>query len=270
MHLPLSRAVAGQLDVLSSIGSTNTELVARASRGALPHLSVLVTTNQTAGRGRMGRVWVAPPGRTLAVSVLLQTGTVPTERLGWLPLLAGLAMARAVAPRLGDHDVSVHDVSIKWPNDVHVDGLKISGTLTELVPGVGVVIGAGLNLTMAASELPTETSTSLALNGWGTAGSAADDAMVDAALSAYIVELSSLYSGLAAAGFDSLASGLRAAVVSACGTIGRSVRVDLPGGEKWFGTATGIDDSGRLVVAGSSFEGSRSVAAGDVTHLRHA
>ena len=264
MHLPQSSALAARLDVLPQTGSTNAELVARASGGDCAHFSVLVTTNQTAGRGRLGRTWVAPAGKTLAVSVFLGTGAVAPDRLGWVPLLTGLAMTRAV-----DRLVDGHEVSLKWPNDVHVDGLKISGILAELIPGVGVVIGAGLNLTIAAGELPTPTSTSLALNGWGTGRETADDAMVDAALAAYLVELNSLYSGLAAAGFDAGVSGLRSQVSAACKTIGRSVRVDLPDGDQLFGTATGIDDSGRLSVSGTSFDGVRFIAAGDVTHLRY-
>lgn len=265
MHLPLSRAAAAWLDVLPQTGSTNAELVARASAGQLAHFSVLVTTDQTAGRGRLGRVWVAPPGKTIAVSVFLGTGAVAPDRLGWLPLLAGLAMTRAVDSELDDHEVA-----LKWPNDVHVEGLKISGILAELVAGSGVVMGAGLNLTMTQTELPTPTSTSLALNGWGDGAAVAGDEMVDAALAAYLAELSSLYSTLAAAGFDAGSSGLRAQVESACGTIGRSVRVDLPDGTQLFGVATGIDESGRLVVDGSSFDGVRAIAAGDVTHLRYA
>ncbi|MDJ0336500.1 biotin--[acetyl-CoA-carboxylase] ligase [Salinibacterium sp. G-O1] len=265
MHLPLSNARAARLDVLPRTGSTNAELVALASGGALAHFSVLVTTDQTAGRGRLGRTWLAPAGKTLAVSVFLATGAVSPDRLGWLPLITGLAMTRAVDSLIDDHDVS-----LKWPNDVHVDGLKISGILAELIPGVGVVIGAGLNLTTTASELPTPTSTSLALNGWGDGSATADDAMVDAALSAYLVELDSLYSGLAAAAFDADDSGLRSQVAAACSTIGRSVRVDLPDGDQLFGTATAIDESGRLVVSGTSFDGVRAIAAGDVTHLRYA
>ncbi len=265
MHLPLSKAVAARLDVLPHTGSTNAELVALASGGTLAHFSVLVTTDQTAGRGRLGRTWLAPAGKTLAVSVFLATGTVPPDRLGWLPLLTGLAMTRAV-----DSLIENHDVSLKWPNDVHVDGLKVSGILAELIPGIGVVAGAGLNLTMTESELPTPTSTSLVLNGWGGDAVIADDSMVDAALSAYLVELDALYSSLAAAGFGAGASGLRAQVDAACSTIGRSVRVDLPDGGELFGTATGIDESGRLMLSGTSFEGVRAIAAGDVTHLRYA
>ena len=244
MTLPLSRAIAASLDVLDEAGSTNAVLVERARAGTEREFATVVTTNQTAGRGRLGRTWVAPPGKTLAISVLLAPPS--SDRLSWLPLLAGLAMARAVRSL-----VTGHAVTLKWPNDVQVDGLKVSGLLAELVPGAGVVIGAGLNLTMDESELPTPVSTSLTL-----VGASADD-LVDRALAAYLGELKGLYEGMLAG------SDIRALVEAECSTIGRSVRVELPGGDNLYGTATGIDAEGRLIVDG------RAVAAGDVTHLRY-
>jgi BirA family biotin operon repressor/biotin-[acetyl-CoA-carboxylase] ligase len=162
MQLPLSTAIAPALEYLDETGSTNDVLRARAESD--PEFSVVVTGSQTAGRGRLGRVWVAPPGRTLAASVLLKPtlpgGAVGADSFGWLPLLAGLAMTRAV-----DSLLSGHEVSLKWPNDVQVDGLKVSGILTEFVPPAAVIVGAGLNLELDADELPTPQATSLALNG---------------------------------------------------------------------------------------------------------
>ena len=252
MRLPHSRAIAQRLDMLEHTGSTNSVLVERARAGGEPEFSVVATTNQTAGRGRLGRTWVAPPGKTIAVSVLLTPAG--TERLGWLPLLAGLAMSRAVRGLVAPEG---HEVTLKWPNDVQVDGLKVSGLLAELVPGAGVVIGAGLNLTMDQQELPTPVSTSLTLVG------ASPDALVDRALAAYLGELRAVYDAWAA-GAD-----LRAPVSAECGTLGRRVRVELPGGGDLYGTATGIDDEGRLVVRDDGTGGDRTIAAGDVTHLRY-
>src|SRR5690554_1674875 len=170
MKLPLSQAQAARLELLDECGSTNTELITRAA-DAWPHFSVVATTSQTAGRGRLDRVWVAPPGQTLAVSVLLRP-SFSLESYGWLPLIAGLAVARAVAAALpepfeggnaalrsgtsgsgGGVKPEVPDLSevsglaeghvtVKWPNDVLVDGLKVSGLLAELLPSAnGVVIG---------------------------------------------------------------------------------------------------------------------------------
>ncbi len=254
MHLPLSRGIAPLIELLPEIGSTNAELAARASATSQPHFTVLATTSQTAGKGRLGRTWVAPPGKTIAVSVLLRPQPVDGDRLGWLPLLAGLAMTDAVNTLVHEHSVT-----LKWPNDVQIDGLKVSGLLAQLVPS-GVIIGAGLNLTMAPDELPTPTSTSLTLVG------VPETDIVDAALAAYLEALKSHYDAFAAADFDA-AKGLRTAVVAACSTIGRSVRVQLPGGDDLYGTAVGIDSLGRLEV--KTRNGVVAASAGDVTHLRY-
>ncbi|MEP6480574.1 MAG: biotin--[acetyl-CoA-carboxylase] ligase [Rhodoglobus sp.] len=259
MHLPLSRAVAQHLDVISEIGSTNAELVARASAGPLPDFSVLVTENQIAGKGRLGRSWVAPPGTTLAISVLFAPRQVmPIDRLGWLPLLAGLAMARAVSTLAPSHDVT-----LKWPNDVLIDGLKVSGILAELLPkGESVVVGAGLNLTMTEAQLPVGTATSLTLMG------VAPEEIVDRALSAYLQHLRELYDAFSNSRADAAESGLRGDVTRACGSIGRRVRVELPDGTTLVGTAESIDNLGRLVVI-PAVGAAQCVAAGDVTHLRY-
>lgn len=248
-----SRAIVPVLEVLPEAGSTNDVLGARA--GDLPDLSVLVTANQTGGRGRLGRQWVTPPGTALAISVLLKPVGLPPASFGWFPLLAGLAMSRALGPLVPG------GVQVKWPNDVLIEGDKVCGILAELLPGMtGLVIGAGVNLVQSREQLPTETSTSLAL-----AGAEAVDA--DTVLSAYLIQLSTLYRDFLSAGGDPNRSALRDEVVEACHTIGRSVRVQLPSGEDLLGTAVGIDDDGRLIV--ESDAGRTAVAAGDVTHLRY-
>lgn len=254
MTLPLASALAARLEFLAECGSTNTELIARAA-DAWPHLSVVATTSQTAGRGRLDRVWVAPPGQTLAVSVLLRP-LFSLEGWGWLPLIAGLAVARAV-----DGLVEA-DVTIKWPNDVLVDGLKVSGLLAELLPSAdGVVIGAGINLTIPAGELPTPNATSLALHG--------GDTDVDRVLAAYLRELKGLYQQFADHDGEAEASGIRRLVQQRCSTVGQQVRVELPGGRTRFGTATGIDELGRLVYTDRADASVQAVAAGDVTHVRY-
>ncbi|MHB1172098.1 MAG: biotin--[acetyl-CoA-carboxylase] ligase [Lacisediminihabitans sp.] len=266
MHLPLSLPQATTLSVLVTIGSTNDEVVARASAGSEPEFAVVLTTNQTAGRGRLGRVWVAPPGKTLAVSLLLRPRLPPGEPLalehyGWLSLLAGVAMARAVAEQVPDRRVS-----LKWPNDVLIDGVKVAGILAELLPGGdAVVIGAGVNLTIGREELPTPTSTSLRLDGAAKVG----DELVDAVLSCYLRELRLEYREFLRLGADPDASGLREQLLTLCSTLGRQVKVQLPGGEVLLGTAIDVDRTGRLRVKRSADGRVQAVAAGDVTHLRY-
>ncbi|MGH1547817.1 biotin--[acetyl-CoA-carboxylase] ligase [Leifsonia poae] len=253
MEFRRSRAIVPVLEVLPEAGSTNDVLRQRA--GGLPDLAVLVTDNQTGGRGRLGREWITPPGTALAISVLLKPVGLPSSAYGWFPLLAGLAMSRALGPLVPG------GVQVKWPNDVLIEGDKVCGILAELLPDLsGLVIGAGVNLSQTREQLPTDTSTSLAL-----AEATAVDA--DLVLSAYLIQLSTVYREFLSAGGDPIRSALRDEVVEACHTVGRPVRVQLPSGDDLLGTAVGIDEDGRLVV--QSDAGRTAVAAGDVTHLRY-
>jgi BirA family biotin operon repressor/biotin-[acetyl-CoA-carboxylase] ligase len=279
VDLPLTRALASRLVVLDEAGSTNDVLAASAA-GDEPHLSTVLTLNQTGGRGRMGRVWVAPPGRTLAVSVLLRPvlpggAQLGIEYFGWLPLIAGVAMSRAVDSLIGGGRTR-----LKWPNDVQVDGRKICGVLAELVAGGdAVIVGSGVNLLLDESELPVPTATSLALAGAagvaGLAGAAGAespagvDALVDTLTSRYLGTMTELLDQFLVAGADSASSGIRRLVSEWCSTLGSEVRVELPGGSDLIGTAVGIDDTGRLVVRHGPDAQLQAVAAGDVTHLRY-
>ncbi len=291
MLLPLSRAIVPDLDWRERSPSTNSELVALAS--SLGDGAVIATDTQTAGRGRLDRVWSTPSGTALAVSVLVRhdaqpgaqaagvrvAGSAPMastpasapasapasipastpaldpRRLGWLPLIAGVAMARAV------QSLGVPNAGVKWPNDVLVADRKLSGILTELTP-VGVVIGAGLNLTMTRDDLPVPTATSLAIE-----GVQADETLTDRALAAYLAELLPLIAQWRSA---TELEALRSIVVPHLKTLGRAVRVERPGLPAMVATAVRLDDDGRLIVQPST-QGSElvAVAAGDVTHLRY-
>lgn len=277
MEFPSSSGIGARFEYLDQAGSTNDVLVARATgpdAEGWPDLSVIVTDNQTSGRGRLGRSWAAPSGKSLAISVLLRPrragGAVPPHRFGWLPLLAGAAMTRAVraavdaaASPAGDEEAPRHEVALKWPNDVLIDGYKVSGILSELLPDAsGVCIGAGINLALDEHDLPTLTSTSLML----VTGVAPDP---DAVLAGYLTELRGLTGTFLEHGADPVASGLHDTVSALCGTLGSLVRVELPGGHELVGTAVGLDPDGRLIVEDQHTGEPTAVAAGDVTHLRY-
>jgi BirA family biotin operon repressor/biotin-[acetyl-CoA-carboxylase] ligase len=277
MDFPISSGIGARFEYLDEAGSTNDVLVTRATgpdAHGWPDLSVIVTDNQTSGRGRLGRSWLAPSGKSLAISVLLRpslaSGPLPPNRYGWFPLLAGAAMTRAVrsvveaaAVPAGDEDAPRHEVALKWPNDVLIDGYKVAGILSELLPDAsGLCIGTGLNLALDEHDLPTLTSTSLLL----VTGSVPDP---DAVLAAYLTELRGLSIGFLAAGADPVASGLHETVTALCGTLGSTVRVELPGGQDLVGTAIGLDADGRLIVEDQATGEPTAVAAGDVTHLRY-
>ena len=136
-----------RVDWVDETGSTNADLLAAASAGAAEGLA-LVADHQRAGRGRLGRVWQAPPGASLLVSVLLRP-QMPADRLFLLTLAAGLAAAEAVESLTGVR------LGLKWPNDlVVVDGpladRKVAGILAETHVAGGrvgaVVVGMGLNV----------------------------------------------------------------------------------------------------------------------------
>lgn len=263
MHLPRSSALAS-VTVLEQTPSTNDALLARAD--SAPEFTVVATANQTAGRGRLGRRWVAPPGQTLAASVLLRPRHPSGEALelgrwGWLPLIAGLALTRSIAAVL-----PAADVALKWPNDVLVHGRKASGILAELLPGgEGLVLGAGINLAIPADALPTPTSTSLGLEGATLFG----DELADAVLSGWVAQFRPLYRELLQRGGDVHSSGIREQVSRSCSTLGQRVRVHLPHGDDLLGTAIDLDPFGRLCVERDSDGRVEAVAAGDVTHLRY-
>lgn len=261
----LSRRAVPSLIVRDSAGSTNADLAvdvrARdATDSITPDLTTMITDNQTAGRGRLDRSWIAPAGSSLAISVLVRVdGIIPIETLGWLPLVAGLAMAQAVDAVLPE---SAGRTGLKWPNDVQIDERKVCGILCELIPGSGVIVGAGLNVLMTPEQLPVPTATSLAI-----AGAEPDATLPDRALAAYLTALQSLVHRFRDGRGDAHAGGIRDEVVARCSTIGRRVRVELPAGSALHGTAVGIDREGRLEVRDES-DTVHAVAAGDIIHLR--
>jgi BirA family biotin operon repressor/biotin-[acetyl-CoA-carboxylase] ligase len=279
MEWERSRAVVPRFEWLDTTGSTN-DVLREAATGpdaaAWPHGAVVVTDDQTRGRGRMGRTWLAPTGKTLAISVLLRPGEAGGEPLapdayGWLPLIAGVAMTEAVrdavaaasVDRGGEDDGTGRvEVELKWPNDVLVSGYKVCGILSELVGPGTVVVGAGLNLTLDEHDLPTLTSTSLLL----VTGRRPD---ADVVLADYLGRLLDLVDGFLAAGGDAVASGAAERMVAVCGTLGQEVRVELPGGDQLVGVAEAVAPDGRLMVRDAENGEVQAVAAGDVTHLRY-
>jgi BirA family biotin operon repressor/biotin-[acetyl-CoA-carboxylase] ligase len=276
------------LRVLPEIDSTNTALLGAAADGA-PHGSVLVAEAQTAGKGRLGRAWVAPARSGLFLSILLRP-EVPTPRWTWLPLLAGVAARSAVSR------VAELEVALKWPNDLITPGppdgetsgaaaagrppgdreadasaiespyglgRKLGGILAEqggTSPAAYVVVGIGINVTLRADELPVPHATSLVLAG-------AEVADRDTLLRVLLRTFGSWYTRWTASGGDADRSGLAAAYRAGCATLDRRVRVGLPGGDEVSGRATDVDPEGRLLIR--TADGNlRPIAAGDVVHLR--
>ncbi len=256
---PRAASISPRVQVTERTGSTNADVIAaaRSDPDAWPHLSVLLTTDQTAGRGRLDRTWTAPPESALAVSVLVRVPDVPPPARGWIPLAAGAAMTRAVLEQLRG---TGHSAALKWPNDVLLDGGKVCGILAEVVPGHPdlVVVGAGVNTRMARGDLPVATASSFA-----AVGLECDD---DRLLADFLTALDEQLAALAAAHGDAADAGLLGEVEALCSTVGSDVVVSLPDGSKLEGRAQRIDPEGRLVV--STGDAETAVSAGDVVHVR--
>ncbi|MCA1710129.1 MAG: biotin--[acetyl-CoA-carboxylase] ligase [Actinobacteria bacterium] len=222
-----------RVEVLAETASTNAVVGERARAGE-PAGLVVVAEQQSAGRGRLDRAWVSPPRAGLTFSVLLR----PEAVVGWLPLLTGLAVARALRARAGV------DAVLKWPNDVLIGDLKVAGILAEVPEPGAVVLGIGLNVTTRQDELPVETATSLKLAGASTTDR-------DTLLRAVLRELRQVLAEEPYEDYRKL-----------CGTLGRQVRIELPSGDPVVGRAETVDRDGRLVLDGTAY------GAGDVVHLR--
>ena len=243
-------------EVVESTGSTNADLLARALAGE-PEGAVLVAEEQRAGRGRMGRTWTAPPRAALTVSVLLKPA-VPPARRGWLPLLAGVAVATAVTRVTGV------ETKLKWPNDLLAADAKLAGILAEAA-GDAIVVGIGLNVSTEPAELPAPRPGGLSATSLAAAGATTLDR--EELLLAILAGLEHWYRAWQQAGGDPDRSGLRAGYTTLSATAGRTVRAELPGGQALSGSAVGVDSDGRLLVRVSS-GAEVAVAAGDVVHLR--
>ena len=267
----LANTGIARLEVVETTGSTNADLLRAVTVEPKdwPDMSVLTAEHQTAGRGRLERHWEAPDHSAVSVSIVLrpvnaQGLPVPTQSYSWLSLLAALALRETLLEYCG------LPAEIKWPNDVLVRGRKISGILAQLGPmGDGtvpaVVLGTGLNVSLAEGELPVPTATSLLVEG-------ADTLDRTAILQNYLSRFAALYRSFCNADGDpaaGLAGGpsLHKRVEAVLVTLGREVRAQLPGDHELVGHASRLDEYGSLLVVD---HGGREhvVTAGDVVHLR--
>lgn len=240
-----------ELRHLTSTGSTNADLAALARQGERAGL-VLVADEQTAGRGRLDRSWASPAGGSVAISVLVAPEPL-FPQWGWLSLLAGLAVADTVAGFAPNPDA----VELKWPNDVLVNGRKVCGILSERIDPPGgttplAVLGMGINLDIAAADLPVPTATSLALEGI--------EAGRDDVVAALLGHLGEHLQTWQQRGELADEYGRR------CASIGAQLEIIVDERTRANGTGHGVDAHGRLQVA--TARGVETFAVGDVVHAR--
>jgi BirA family transcriptional regulator, biotin operon repressor / biotin---[acetyl-CoA-carboxylase] ligase len=237
---------------LDVTGSTNLDARGLAEAGA-PEWTVVVAGHQTAGRGRLGRRWDSAPGKALLVSVVLRPPLGP-EDASVISLLVAAEMSAAC------RRVAGVEVTSEWPNDLVAGKRKVGGILTEAAVVEGkvehVVIGVGVNVSMATEDFPDEIreiASSLQIEG----GSA------DAAglLEAFLVGFRNEYRPDAARFRRSVVERYR----TVCTTLGRRVRATVTDGTLVEGTAVDLDDRGGLVV--ETERGRESVSFREIAHL---
>jgi BirA family transcriptional regulator, biotin operon repressor / biotin---[acetyl-CoA-carboxylase] ligase len=250
------------IESVAQTGSTNDDLVALARRGE-PEGLVLVAEEQTAGRGRLGRGWVSPPGAALTFSFLLRPAVVPAARQGWLPLLAGVSVVAAL------RGATSNEIALKWPNDVLAGGAKLAGILAEST-GDAVIIGIGLNVSTERDELPALGPAGLPPTSLRLLGARQLDR--EPLLTGILLAFERRYQAWRKVKGNP--AEVRAEYKSMCETLNRQVRVERPGGQVLSGEAVDVDSDGRLVVLVSPVGAVRvgrasvTVAAGDVEHVR--
>jgi len=258
-----TKVLGHRIDLFDELSSTNVEATSLGHSGA-EHGTVVIAERQTAGRGRLARVWFSPGGVNIYCSLVLRSH-LPANRLAewlsWLPLIAALAAAEAI------ECVTSVPVSLKWPNDLLLSGRKVGGVLCEnnqaSPSGPFQVIGIGINVNMKVEDFPAELRAS-ATSLWNETRILVDRNRLVAQL---LFEMEQCIEELARQGPPQLAL----AYQRRCSTIGQLVRAGLADGSELTGYAESISRDGSLRIAtrsgthpGTAIE----IRAADIVHLR--
>jgi BirA family transcriptional regulator, biotin operon repressor / biotin---[acetyl-CoA-carboxylase] ligase len=261
-----TKRVGQHLHIHQSLASTNSEAMTLALNGAEDG-TVVAAESQSAGRGRLARMWFSPPGLNLHCSIIIRglgRGLSLADWLSWVPLTTALAAAEAV------QEVAAISLALKWPNDLLLGERKVGGILCEssltLPADPVVVIGIGLNVNVPGELFPDE------LRPIATSLFESSHRLIDRnrLLAQLLLELEQGLDELRAHG----PSRLLQAYMRRCTTLGRQVRVVLGTDEELLGTAVAITADGTLQVrpstgkAGTDKAPLVDVRAGDVIHVR--
>jgi BirA family biotin operon repressor/biotin-[acetyl-CoA-carboxylase] ligase len=235
--------------------STNDDAFLLAMQGANEGTAVLADS-QHKGRGRYQRRWHSPSGKNIYLSIILRPAMHPQEA-SRIPILAGVAMAETI------ERFCSAEVSLKWPNDVLLEGKKVCGILSQLKTADGrihfIVVGIGLNVNMRCGDFPAELSakaTSIAME----TGVLLERENVIIIL---FENLAKWYKKLLTTGFEEI----KAAWMERTNMIGKNIKISCLGGGVIRGQALGIDDNGSLLLINDAME-IISVSAGDATVLK--
>jgi BirA family transcriptional regulator, biotin operon repressor / biotin---[acetyl-CoA-carboxylase] ligase len=254
-----------RLERFDRVGSTNDIVRAWLDAGT-PEVCLAVANEQTAGRGRAGRSWLAPRGAGLLLSLGFRPDWLPPDRVWRVVATSSLAMAAAAEEVAGLSDGAIR---LKWPNDLVIesDGVaprKLAGVLGE-TEGLGtgdprLIVGLGVNADWRAADFPAE----LAATMTSLREAAGDHAIDPVRLRhAFIDRLMAGIGSLRAGRFDE--TGWTARQV----TTGRMIRLEGPDRQETV-RAIGVDvDTGALIVEDpDASTGQRQVVVGEITHVR--
>lgn len=294
-RLARPRGPWARVEVHESTGSTNDD----AERLAEPYLLV-ISAEQTAGRGRRARAWASPEGTSVSMSLVLPLGSAAGDGElrdpGWIPLVVGLGVRDALTELIGPDGATV---VLKWPNDVLVEGAsatsapagdeagalqgaadaadaagtagtpaapaKIAGILCQLLPAEDLVVaGVGINVTVPVEVLPAPQGAAAPATSLHLCRAQRPISREDVA-AAVSEHVERRHAAWLAGGAQ--AEALRREYRAACVTVGALVDVHLPGGEVRRARATGVADGGELQIVDD--QGAVSIVrAGDVIHIR--
>ncbi len=250
-RLGRTKVIGRDIRVFQETTSTN-DIVEKLARDGVKEGAVVFAESQTKGRGRLGRVWMSPPGKGLWFSILLRPNLRPVET-------TQLTVASATALRRAIRDVTGLALEIKWPNDLLIDGKKVVGVLTEMSAEVDrvrhAILGIGVDVNLGATEFPPELrkqATSLKVE----TGKPVSRPELAAAI---LRELDVDYARICSGKFPEVADEWEAG----CATIGRNVSVQI-GRRKISGRAEALDDDGALLVRTEHGHLER-IIGGDVT-----
>jgi BirA family biotin operon repressor/biotin-[acetyl-CoA-carboxylase] ligase len=239
-----TRSVAAFFEELAICDSTNAELLGRR---APERFSVVVSRNQTDGRGRHGRSWLSAPDDSLAVSLFLGWDRSRSgDDASWIPLLAGVAAVEALEASTSA------SFGLKWPNDVLLENRKVGGILTQVHPAGGYVIGLGLNIRFSGLRPAPG---AIAISEKIRIGEGFEDSFV----SSFVLGIQK--------GIMPPTSRFPGIVRKHLRTLGERVRVHEIGKSSWEGKALGLGSRGELVVVNDEGREVR-VQAADVWHVR--
>jgi BirA family biotin operon repressor/biotin-[acetyl-CoA-carboxylase] ligase len=230
-----------RVSVVDLTTSTQQDVAEKINAGDARSGDVIVANFQSAGRGRLDRTFSAPASTALLFSLYLSPQRSRTE-WGFLPLLAGLSIAETL------NKVNA-DISIKWPNDLLINSKKVGGIIST-VHGDGVIIGIGINVSMAMQELPVAGATSLGIEGVSTLDR---NVLLSKILGALEIDFTR---------WD-LGESVLARYLDLSATVMSNIRIELPDGRELLGKAISIDEQGQLHL-----DDGQVVSVGDVIHLR--